>query len=392
MDELQKFYKNRQGECQEMCKACQTMHIDNFDESTFLWLLEKLDFPYIPEKWSSIRTREYEKDPKKFNGMSVIGKYVGSMRLSQHKGLGWADTEKIAQEQEQKIEKAKADNAEYIKKLDEDLAEGKISEAQYKTLMPVEEKNDRAMSAPIIAPIGENNFFNEKDFIAADELPDPTAELTKEDKLALAMKWGRTYKVSECLTLELDYKRMKDSFDIQDADSENTLQLLCKTHLKMDQAIDIGDIDTYLKLSKVYESMRKSAKFTAAQNKETKNDFVDSVGELVTLCEKHGHFIPRYVTDVPQDKVDLTLKDMEQFYTNLVTKDLGFGQQLEIAIQKIENQLRAEAEEREAIARGDIEDPSLALENEDYVEEYDRIAAEIEADANYFAEASEGDE
>jgi len=38
-------------------------------------------------------------------------------------------------------------------------------------------------------------------------------------------------------------------------------------------------------MSKVYDSLMKSGKFTAAQNKAEKGEFVDSVGELVALCE-----------------------------------------------------------------------------------------------------------
>jgi hypothetical protein len=47
----------------------------------------------------------------------------------------------------------------------------------------------------------------------------------------------------------------------------------------------------------------KSGKFTAAQNKAENGEYVDSVGELVMMCEKDG-FIPRYYVDEPNDKVD----------------------------------------------------------------------------------------
>ena len=36
------------------------------------------------------------------------------------------------------------------------------------------------------------------------------------------------------------------------------------------------------------------------------SEYVDSVSEIVAICEKDG-FIPRYYTDGPQDKVDRTL-------------------------------------------------------------------------------------
>lgn len=104
--------------------------------------------------------------------------------------------------------------------------------------------------------------------------------------------------------------------------------------------------------------MRKSAKFTAAQNKEEKGDAVESIGELVAMCEKEG-FIPRFVTDVPQDKVDLTLKDMNDYLYKLVTQDLGFGRQVEDALKKLQAQKELEHE-------GGLE--NLVLEDEDYAE------------------------
>ena len=94
----------------------------------------------------------------------------------------------------------------------------------------------------------------------------------------LAMKWGRLYKPSEWVELEKKYKEMMNSFDIQDSDTEGTLLVICKTYLKMNQALDCGDLDGFQKLSKVYEALRKSAKFTAVQNKEQNNSFIDSVG------------------------------------------------------------------------------------------------------------------
>ena len=163
---------------------------------------------------------------------------------------------------------------------------------------------------------------------------------------------------------------MTQSFDIQDADTINTLLLICKTNLKMNQALDTGDLDGYQKLSRVSESLRKSAKFTAAQNKEEKNDFVDSVGELIAMCERDG-FIPRYVTEVPQDKVDATLKDMNTYLHKLVTQDLGFGQQIEDALKKI--QIQKEMNEM-------AEEEGYELEDEDYVDYLEEIEEQKNAD------------
>ena len=64
----------------------------------------------------------------------------------------------------------------------------------------VHEKKLAAMPGPAETPGG--GFFDESKFISEDELPDPAAELTQEDKVYLAMKWGRLYSPAEWVALE----------------------------------------------------------------------------------------------------------------------------------------------------------------------------------------------
>ena len=374
MDEAN-FYTYKDGTKTELCKKCLTAHIDNFDPDTYLWLLEKMDVPYIPEEWNVLRDRAYAKDPHKMNGMSVFGKYLSKMKLKQWKQYGWADTEKLRAQNEERAKNAMAAQKQYEEEMKQKLENGEISEAQYKTLVSTETQNAEMQSKPPQSAIPQNNFYDENNFLSEDELIDPAAELTADDKVYLAMKWGRLYKPNEWVELEKKYNEMMNSFDIQDSDTTGTLILICKTYLKMNQAIDCGDMDGYQKLSRVYDSLRKSAKFTAAQNKEAKGNFVDSVGELVAMCEKEG-FIPRYCTDIPQDKVDATLQDMNKYVYKLVTQDLGFGQQIEDALKKIQIQKEMEAAEDEL---EDI-DEHVQLEDQDYEDFYEDVNNQKERD------------
>lgn len=380
MDENTQFYTYKTGDKTDMCKKCLTMHIDNFNPDTFLWLLEKMDVPYVPEEWNVLRDRAFAKNPN-LNGMSVFGKYLSKMKLKQWQDYSWADTERLKVLKEEKNKLQQAEKEKFEAQIKEQFDNGEITEAQYRTLISTETQNeDYYMGtgpALHIPGAAADNPYNENNFIDASLLPSPDAQLTDDDKIYLAMKWGRLYTPADWIDLEKNYNEMMNSFDIQDADTINTLVLLCKTNLKMNQAIDCGDVEGFQKLSKVSESLRKSAKFTAAQNKEQKNDYVDSVGELVAMCERDG-FIPRYATDIPQDKVDLTLKDMNSYVNKLVTQDLGFGQQIEDALKKIQIQREmAEAEETEKLMEG--ETPELI--DEDYEEFYNSIEAQKEQDA-----------
>lgn len=382
LDEGQ-FYTYKDGSKTELCKKCLTMHIDNFDESTYLWLLEKMDVPYVPGEWNSLRDKAFAKDADKMNGMSVFGKYLSKMKLKQWKKYSWADSEKLQKEAEEKAEARVEADEQFEADLQAKYEAGEISEAEYKTLMSVPSQMKAEEDRPTENPyLGKDNPYNENDMISEEELPDPASELTQEDKIYLAMKWGRLYKPAEWIELEKMYNEMMDSFDIQDADTKNTLILLCKTTLKANQSLDAGDIEGFQKLSKVQESLRKSAKFTAAQNKEKKDDFIDCVGELVALCEKEG-FIPRFATDIPQDKVDITLKDMQNYTKKLVTQDLGFGQQIEDALKKI--QLQKELE-----AKADANEPEQ-LSSEDYENYFNEVELQKEQDINTLNEEG-GDE
>lgn len=372
MDEKQ-FYTYKNGNKTELCKKCLTMHIDNFNPDTFLWLLKKMDVPYVPSEWNVLRDRAYAKDPNKMNGMSVFGKYLSKMKLKQWKDYGWEDSERL-QAKELENNKDKMEEWQELEKITQERFEnGEISEAEYKTLVSASTQNEM-LNGPTTMPIAAAP--PEDPYIQEDELYDLSEELTEEDKKYLAMKWGRLYKPSEWIELEKIYEQMTASFDIQDADTINTLILICKTNLKMNQAIDIGDLDGFQKLSRVSESLRKSAKFTAAQNKEEKNDFVDSVGELVSMCEREG-FIPRFATDIPQDKVDLTLKDMNKYLYKLVTQDLGFGQQIEDALQKIKIQQEMQ-ENNDLSLDGDADSEELI--DQDYEDFYQSVYNQKEKD------------
>ena len=385
-----KFYTYKDGSKTEMCRDCLTMHIDNFEPDTYLWLLQKMDVPYIPAEWNTLRDRIYEKDPSKLSCSSVFGRYLSKMKLKQWRGYGWADTEALQAEAAARAEKHAVEVAEREAEAKERFEAGEISEAEYKTLTRSETKHAEAIAEPQQVPIGQvpavpgSIGMNEDLYMSEDDMIDTAADLTEDDKLYLAMKWGRLYKPTEWIELEKTYNEMTESFDIQDADTINTLVLICKTNLKMNQSLDIGDVDGFQKLSRVSDTLRKSAKFTAAQNKEDKNDFVDSVGELVTMCERDG-FIPRYATDIPQDKVDATLKDMNDYLKKLVTQDLGFGQQIEDALKKI--QIQKEINDAEAAAQ----DGNIELEDEDYAAFIAEMEAQKQSDEDIISKEIENE-
>lgn len=383
------FYTYKDGTKCELCKACLTMHINNFDPESFLWILEKFDVPWLPWEWNVLRDRAYQKDPYKMNGMSVFGKYLSKMKLKQFvdpvtkKSYGWADSEKLQAKHDAEI-KACGGNLEQDKEKLEEMRQafenGEISEAQYQTYAETHapepsfnfDKNGNQVTKDgYMYP--ENGNFEKVDLV------DVGAELTDEDKIYLAMKWGRLYRADEWVALEQLYNDFMASFDIQGAARIDTLKKICKTSLKMDQAIDCGDIDTYQKLSRVYDAMMKSAKFTEAQNKEGKGNFADSVGELVAYCEKkeNGGAIQPYKIDVPLDIVDKVIDDLKSYNKSLIYEDKSLAQEIEQYLKKREalDQIKRDKEEAKAKGLDYVE-----INDEDFKQDFERIAKEKEQD------------
>ena len=368
-----KFYTYKDGAKCELCKDCLTMHIDNWDPETFLWILEKFDLPYIESEWNILRDRAYAKDPHKMTGLSVIGKYISKMKLKQFKNYTWADSDRLNQEANVRLQMmggsaGTEDEQEHIKEAYEN---GEISEAQYKTYIQTTAPEPRFEQ--ISGQIKEVGGGFPQDV----ELIDVGADLTAEDKVYLAMKWGKMYSAADWVALEKMYNDFQNSFDIQDAATDKTLMFICKTSLKMDQALDIGDFDTYQKLSKVYDAQMKSSKFTAAQNKDEKTKQFDAIGELVAYCEKTKGAIPEYVIDTPLDIVDKVIDDLQAYTRNLITSDSGLAQQIEEYIKKRERADEQRAAKEAAKAKGL---DHIELDDDATVEYRENVAQQIEED------------
>ena len=190
------FYQYKNKEKTELCKDCLTMHIDNYDPNTFLWLLEKMDVPYVPEEWNVLRERAAAKNPL-LNGMSVFGKYLSKMKLKQWKDYGWADTEKIQARNAEQKKLLAEQQKQYDEELKQQLDNGEITDAEFKTMTSATTQHEDFLTNPERYIPGAKDAYSNPDTYIDESLIDVGADLTEDDKVYLAMKWGRLYKPSE---------------------------------------------------------------------------------------------------------------------------------------------------------------------------------------------------
>ena len=328
------FYTSRNlekypnGGKMRQCKKCMTLHVDNWDPETFKPILQDVDVPYIKDEWDGL-LQKYGQDPSKLTGMTILGRYLAKMKLKQYNMYHWEDTEKLAEEALQKKRNLMRAAGYSGEEIEENLALDRTPQK----------------------PEGLDTNHGEELKSLEEDLDSGLADdLTEEDKTYLRLKWGRGYRPEEWVKMEQLYEDMMASYDIQGAGHRDTLIMICKASLKANQLIDIGDVEGFQKISKVYDSLMKSGKFTAAQNKGESGEFIDSIGELVAICEKEG-FIPRYYTDGPADKVDRTLEDLQSYTKRLVTEEMNLGNMIESSMKEImmdkEREMNASADDLE---------------------------------------------
>lgn len=181
------------------------------------------------------------------------------------------------------------DVVEQAKEMAKDIAEnGLPPELEKKRGRPAKSKEDHpAPQVPeetkeilnlvpdIASTLGVNpveNIQNDTLSIGADNtnqfIPDVaridesqiSSELTPDDIKYLSLKWGLLYKPSEWVKMEELYQKYAADYELS-TDREQVLKNICKTDLKMNQALDVGDVKTFKDLQSANDMLRKSGKF-----------------------------------------------------------------------------------------------------------------------------------
>lgn len=338
------------------CKKCISMHVDNFNPDTYMWILQECDVPFIPDEWNKLLAN-YGRDRSKLTGMTILGRYLSKMKLKQHKDYRWKDTEFLQELANNKMEQTMKRQGYEAAEIATAIMQASVPIPQGEIQQPVYNDN------PFLATGNEDYFGSPED--------DTDMDLTEEDKRYLRLKWGKTYKPEEWVRLEQLYEEMMASYDIQGAGHIDTLKLVCKTSLKANQLIDIGDIEGFQKMQKAYDSLMKSGKFTANQNKSENGDFVDSIGELIEMCEKQG-YIEKFYIDSPNDKVDLTIADMQRYTRTLIEEETNLSLMVEKALRENEKEDTENSKNNESDIIDDLdislEEIEKTLKDQDYVD------------------------
>ena len=360
-----------------------TMNVDNWNPDTFLPILQECDVPYIPKIWNN-KLATYGKDKSKVSGMTIIGRYLSTMKIKPNDKWRWKDTQYLQELADHETEEAMKRQGYDAQEIDKVVRENRKTIPDEGTVFELNLSGpDNNVSDASYGSMGNEDYFA----MQSGGEDDITDDLTDDDKRYLRLKWGKAYKPEEWVRLEQLYEEMTKSYDIQGAGHEDVLKLVCKTSLKANQLLDIGDVDGAQKMVKMYDSLMKSGRFTAAQNKAENGEFLSSIAEFTVLCEKEG-FIPRFYTEGPKDRVDETIMDLKGYTHSLVVEEMNLGNLIENAVKQMAEQ---EAKEEDEDAEEEISMEELeALKDEDFMTYNDFIEEEEEADAEMLKMLEDG--
>lgn len=335
------FFMLKNGERFTICRTCMTSNIENDKLETFEWILERFDIPYLPDVWSKLARDAFEKDPQRYGSGSVIGMYIRTMKLAQYRNYGYGEEDKYYADGnigiDEALEKSNRRVEDRQDEVEKQFAAGEISEAEYETMRATHYLPVADTYVPTMEDVEklETIGFDTSD----DKEMDILEQMSQDDINYLTMKWGATFKPSQWMRLEELYRSYEAENELN-TDREDTIRKVCKTSIKMDEALAVDDFVAYKNLSQVYDQLRKSAKLTEAQKFEKTNRDIDVAGQIVQFVEREGGFIknfpqlmrdeyPMLMKEYSDDKIDFIIKDLENFTRNFIVEERGLGDMIE---------------------------------------------------------------
>lgn len=168
----------------DLCKECVTAHVNNWEPSTYLWILQEADVPYVPEVWAKIM-KKVQQSGKPIINTSILGRYLSQMKLTQYKNYRWKDNEFLKQISDKKTRENMTAAGYSEAEIVETIEKNSIPLPQEPLPIP-EEKDNLEIPPP---PNGGE--------LKEETASMPELDLTQEDLLYLRMKWGKNYRPEE---------------------------------------------------------------------------------------------------------------------------------------------------------------------------------------------------
>lgn len=165
---------------------------------------------------------------------------------------------------------------------------------------------------------GEVDTLNYKNTNDLDISDDDIYEKATPD---VKRKWGTGYSDKEYYELEQTWKDMITSNDINTPQHKKNLKLYCKLAVRVERALEDGDIKTFEMLNKQFSELQKNSGFRPIDKRSgSESAGIRSFSAIWEEVESDG-FIEPWDLEFSQDVIDKTIIYMSNYTRKIL--DLG---------------------------------------------------------------------
>ena len=169
------------------------MNVDNWNPDTFLPILQECDVPYIPKIWNN-KLATYGKDKSKVSGMTIIGRYLSTMKIKPNDKWRWKDTQYLQELADHETEEAMKRQGYDAQEIDKVVRENRKTIPDEGTVFELNLSGpDTNVSDASYGSMDNDDYFA----MQSGGEDDITDDLTDDDKRYLRLKWGKAYKPEE---------------------------------------------------------------------------------------------------------------------------------------------------------------------------------------------------
>ena len=252
---------------------------------------------------------------------------------------------------------------------------------EYQNDLNYKEKNDNSSLWSTVNQQWNRNMDFKQILLDMESIKDGWLKIVRS-------KWGTQYEFSEYLRLEEIYNNTVSSVGTTSPLVLDTIRKLAVTSIKIDKALEEGEVKAAAEYSKMYQTFIKSGGFEEMVDISSDSNVIANVADLCNYLEENN-FEFEFYDKVPRDVVDKTILDYQNWMRKFVLDSAGIIQQEYEIISdswktKIESDKHNEETKKltleeiiEQRKKGINEELDESLENEDFDFEEDDIDDEF---------------
>lgn len=173
-----------------------------------------------------------------------------------------------------------------------------------------------------IAKLNSLPQYSSLTMLNSEKFEEASDESENSSRIKSQNNWGSKYDREQVEYLNSLYKNMQEEYTIVTTQHKETLKLVCKMQLRLDELFELNDMSNFTKLNKEYLNILQSSGLRPIDKKSGSDKYgLRSFSQIYEEVEKDGFVKPKPVT-YQQDIVDKTIQYILNYNRKMVGKEI----------------------------------------------------------------------